>query len=487
MDGGVDSDEVIATEAALGLIHRLLTSSDPQVASLLRDRTFYIAPNVIPDGSELHHHTPERPRDSTLRPWDDDGDGVSDEDGVEDLDGDDEALQMRVVDPNGSLVARTEDARLMRARRPGDTGPFYRVYQEGIDNDLDGEYQEDRPGGIDPNRNYPGNWSIEQNGSGPFPGSEAELRAALDFALSHPNIAASQHYHSSGGVVLRPPSVPDWRLPSGDEQLYMSVARRGLEVTGYNLSTTVYDWNWPRGSSNTKSGQVWRDREGEVRGFPVAEDAYPAYGGSIDGLYSLFGVLAFANEIYQLGDDTDGDGRISDVERMQANDADMGGRAFKAWTSFDHPQLGPVEIGGWRKFGHNNPLGGRIQDEVDRNVRFALLQAEMMPLLELKALELEDLGDNVVRVTATVSNAGYQPTELQIRTEAGRAVPVRAHIELVGLAELLSEDDIVDLGVLAGHGEAEVSWLVRGDGAEVVVEAYHPKAGRASDRARLGG
>jgi len=486
VDGGVDSDEVIATEAALALIHHLVTSSDPDVAELLRSRTFYIAPNVIPDGSELHHHTAERPRDSTLRPWDDDGDGHLDEDGVEDLDGDDEALQMRVADANGTHVARAEDARLMRPRRPGDSGPFYRLYLEGIDNDGDGEFQEDRPGGIDPNRNYPGNWSMEQNGSGPFPASEAETRASLDFLLAHPNIAASQHYRSSGGVVLRPPSVPDWQLPAADQQLYMAVARRGLEVSGYNLSTSVYDWNWPAGSRNTRNGQVWRDQEGDMRGFPIADDAYPAFGGSIDGLYGLFGILAFANEIYQLGEDDNGDGRISDVERMAANDAEMDGAAFKDWTEFDHPQLGPVEIGGWRKFGQNNPVGDRIQDEVDRNVAFAVLQATMMPLLELKEVDVEDLGDDVSRITATVSNAGYQPTELAIRVDSGRDVPVRAVISLEGGAELLSDASEVDLGVLAGHGEAEVTWVVRGGGT-AVLEAYHPKAGRASLRVDLGG
>ncbi len=486
VDGGVDSDEVIATEAALGLIHRLLTSDDPQVTNLLATRTFYVAPNVIPDGSELHHHTPERPRDSTLRPWDDDGDGLLDEDGVEDLDGDGQALQMRVLDPTGTMVVMEEDARLMRQRRLGDTGPFYRVYLEGIDNDGDGSYQEDRPGGIDPNRNYPGNWSANQNGSGPFPGSESELRASLDFVLAHPNIAASQHYHSSGGVILRPPSVPDWSLPGPDEQLYVALARRGLEVTGYSLSTSVYDWNWPRGSSNKKPGQVWRNDEGEVESGPIAEDAYPAYGGSIDGLYSLFGILAFANEIYQLGEDEDGDGRISDLERMAANDAEMDGAAFANWTAFDHPQLGPVEIGGWKKFGQNNPIDDRIHDEVTRNVDFALLQAENMPLLSVTEVVTEDLGDGVTRITATVSNLGAQPTELAVRVESGKAVPVRASLVLSGAVELLSEDQEVDLGTIGGHQAAESTWLVRGSGT-VSVEAWHPKGGRTSDRVELGG
>ena len=310
-----------------------------------------------------------------------------------------------------------------------------------------------------------------------FPASEAETRASLDFLLAHANIAASQHYHSSGGVVLRPPSVPDWRLPNC----------RSAALHGGRTPWTGGEWIQPvhvglrlelarRLPQHQERDRCGGDQEGEVRGFPIAEDAYPAFGGSIDGLYGLFGILAFANEIYQLGEDDDGDGRISDVERMAANDAEMDGAAFKDWTDFEHPQLGPVEIGGWRKFGQNNPVGGRIQEEVDRNVAFAVLQASLMPLLELKALEVEDLGDGVSRITATVSNAGYQPTELAIREESGQAVPVRATISLDRDAQLLSAAAEVDLGMLAGHGEAEVTWVVRGGGT-AVVEAYHPKAG----------
>ncbi len=223
-----------------------------------------------------------------------------------------------------------------------------------------------------------------------------------------------------------------------------------------------------------------------MKGFPVAEDAYPAFGGSIDGLYSLFGILAFANEIYQLGEDDDGDGRIDDLERMRANDTDMAGEAFRDWSPFDHPQLGAVEIGGWRKFGQNNPIGGRIQQEVDRNVAFAMLQAEMMPALTVLSADVEDLGGGVSRIRVTVSNTGYQPTELAIREESGHAVSARASVTLEGGADLLSEDAEVDLGVLPGHGEVEVTWLVRGEGT-AQVEAYHPKAGRASDRVRIGG
>ena len=504
VDGGIDSDEVVAVEAALGLIHTLLTSSDPQTSDLLATRTFYVAPMVMPDATQRHYTTPVRPRDTTLRPWDDDNDGTADEDGPDDLDGDGMALQMRRIDPAGQWVKDERDGRAMRRRKPEDTGPFYALETESLDDDGDGQFAEDPFGGVDPNRNYPGNWSIEQGGAGPFPGSEPGLRAMLDFAASHPNIAASQHFHSSGGVILRPPSVPNVRLAQADETLYLDMSRMGLEATGYDLATTVYDWNWPRGSSNRKPTQVWRNQDGEVtspstagedmasagsgsdpRFDEVGTTAYPAYGGSIDGMYMLFGVFAFAIEIYAMGDDLNDDGNRDTVEQLQYNDEAMDGYAFKDWAPFDHPQLGPVEIGGWRKFGHNNPPPSELPREVERSVAFVLLQAEQVPRLALDEVKVDDLGENVYRLTASVRNEGYQPTELAIRFDQDRAVPVRLAVEGV---EVLSEEATQEVEVLPGFGSAEVAWLVRGRPAsEFAVRAWHPKAGRAREDGRLQG
>ena len=41
-----------------------------------------------------------------------------------------------------------------------------------------------------------------------------------------------------------------------------------------------------------------------------------AYGGFIDGMYLLFGVLSFANEIYTFGEDADGNGSITNLEGL---------------------------------------------------------------------------------------------------------------------------------------------------------------------------
>lgn len=485
VDGGIDADEVVSVEAALGLIHRLLTSDERRVRELIRTRTFYVAPVLMPDANQLHHVTPIRPRDTSLRPWDDDGDGRMDEDPPEDLDGDDQALTMVKPDPLGDWVRDEEDERIFRERRAGDEGPFYARYLEGVDNDGDGEYQEDRLGGVDPNRNYPGNWNIRHGGAGPYPGSERGVRAAFDFLVAHPEVAASQHFHSSGGVVLRPPSVPELELPAADRELYQDLARHGLEVTGYDLATSVYDWNWPSGSGNRKSGQVWRDADGDLRGWPPGRNAYPAYGGSIDGLYTVFGILAFANEMYAMGRDYDGDGEISEREQLRYNDEELDGYAFREYRSFDHPELGRVEIGGWKKFGHNNPPPDRLPGEVARNVDFVLMQAAHTPLLEVAEVEVEGLGGGVYRVTAEARNAGYQPTELALRRQQGRAEPVRMTLDGV---EVLDAGAERELGVLEGHTREVESWVVRGNpGYRLTVRLWHPKGGTTTAEARLPG
>ena len=498
IDGGVDSDEVISTEAALGLVHRLLTSNDKDIDNLRKTRVFYILPNLIPDGSELHHHTVLRPRDSTLKPWDDDNDGKFDEDPPEDLDGDNMALQMRVEDPSGDWVKDEKDDRLLRRRKPDDPGPYYERYSEGIDNDGDGDYNEDWPGGIDPNRNYPGNWSVKQRGAGAFPGSENELRSALDFIYDHPNISASQSLHSTGGVILRPPSVPEMKLPNADLSLYIALSERGLNITRYGLATSVYQWNWPRGSKNSGKGQLRRLENGTIKGMDPFdgggnhyghldhEDAYAAYGGALDGLYELFGVLAFANEIYRFGEDLDNDGRVSQSEQLKYDDEQMDSKVFKAWTPFDHPQLGKVEIGGWKKFGQNNPLPPYLEDEIERNVEFMLMQARALPLLSISDVKQEYLGKNIYRLTTTILNSGFQPTELAIRFVNNKSVPVRSYLSVSNKVMVLDDEKEKEIDKINGNGKEEVSWLVHGSkGSKVTINVYHPKGGRTSKEIKL--
>ncbi len=550
INGCLDSSEVVTTEGVLYTIKKLLDGygRDPRITRLLDRRTFYIVPRIMPDLTELYLTTPQNARSVSAEPIDDDGDGVADEDPDDDVNGDGHVVQMRVKDPNGEWKVSDRDPRLMVRRRPGEIdGVFYRVLTEGKDDDGDGRYNEDRVGGIDPNRNYPGNWAPvhTQAGAGPYPLYVQEVRAEVEFLEKHRNIAGYINHHSSGGVILRPSTThDDSTIPADDLRILRVLAAQALDETGYWLATSVFDWRWPAGTPDTKPGQTWRRSDGSlandpraaasggpgasllrtppalaqamrrtafdwaltfagsrIRGevdaaepiVPPADDdgghAYPAYGGSIEYTYELLGIVSYASEQWRAAYDFDLDknGTISDTERLAWNDQAFGGRLFVDWRPVKHPQLGEVEVGGWKKYTTSSPPPGKyLEEESERQFTFNVMLAEMLPALEVSSLEAKALGGGLFKVTAKVRNAGFIPTATQRMEKLRRAQPVVAALAATkGEVEVLDGKPQVALGTLPGAPSEgkDASWLVRVKGVapvEVTVTASTPTAGRAS-------
>ncbi|MCP4709335.1 MAG: hypothetical protein GY869_11970, partial [Planctomycetes bacterium] len=236
-DGNIHGGELLAGEGALYFIDMLLKgydSHDETICKLLNNSALYIVPNVNPDGRHISL-TGENHR-ANIRPVDDDRDGVFDEDPPDDLDGDGIIAQMRYKDPQGQWLASPDDPRHMIRRRRGETGgTTYQVLTEGIDNDQDTRFNEDSLGGIDLNRNFPANWHPAQRASGPFPLSEPESFALVKYITDRPNIAAIHTFHTTGGMILRFPTLgdQDWEFPAADIADYNDIAITGVEITGY--------------------------------------------------------------------------------------------------------------------------------------------------------------------------------------------------------------------------------------------------------------
>jgi hypothetical protein len=135
------SGEVTAAESALYFAWSILThyGRDPETTRLVDQSALYVKVKNNPDGSDLYLLTAQSNR-STVRPHDDDGDGLLDEDPPEDLDDDGLILQMRqkVEDGKGDFIIDPEDrsGRLMKRVGPGKGN--YKIFSEGIDNDGDG-------------------------------------------------------------------------------------------------------------------------------------------------------------------------------------------------------------------------------------------------------------------------------------------------------------------------------------------------------------
>jgi murein tripeptide amidase MpaA len=212
-DGNIHAAELTASTAVLYYLHELVTrfGIDAQVTQLLNTRTLYLCPRLNPDGAELAlADKPRHIRSSTRRyPFDEAPvEGLT----VEDVDGDGRVLFMRVPDPHGPYKKHATEPRLMVPRTPGEFGgEYYRLMPEGLLTHYDGlTIQVNRdPEGLDLNRNFPAFWrqEFEQTGAGPYPTSEPEVRAMVDFILKHPEKTELLCEYIQGGKYDTPETL----------------------------------------------------------------------------------------------------------------------------------------------------------------------------------------------------------------------------------------------------------------------------------------
>ncbi|MFC1565064.1 M14 family metallopeptidase, partial [candidate division KSB1 bacterium] len=228
----IHSSEVIASMSCNYTIWHLLDNygRDDKITDLVDNMVWYIVPRLDVDGAEAY--LTGKPAGKDPNPVDNDGDFMFDEDPPEDIDGDGVIVQMRKLDPEGTMKISDKDPRIMTRKAPDENGgKFYMIYTEGIDNDGDGKYNEDSYSTrFLSNRNYPGNWkpAIIQGGSGKYPLEETVTMAEYRFIADHPNITLYVQHHCCGRVILTPPSTSsDSEFPNkNDLRLYKIIGAR---------------------------------------------------------------------------------------------------------------------------------------------------------------------------------------------------------------------------------------------------------------------
>ncbi|MFC1562047.1 M14 family metallopeptidase, partial [candidate division KSB1 bacterium] len=389
IDGNIHSGELTGSAVTLYFMGYLLNNygTDPVVTELLDNLVFYIRPKFNPDGADLalFEHVSLR---STVRPFDNDGDGTADEDPGDDLDGDGWITRMRYRDPDGLMKKHPLDQRIMIRRESDETGgEYYTVVNEGIDNDGDGRINEDGPGGLDLNRNFPRNWELQylQSGAGAFPLSEPETYYTLKFLDSKPNTTFIIHNHTSGGFVYRLPSTADpSEFPPDDLELINLLSEEYTTLTGRPVRQSY------------TSPETHR------------------YGTLISWGYWDRGIIGWVPEYWPgIESDSDGNGRTDEAELLSYLEREFQGRYFTDWTQFDHPEYGSVEIGGFhRMFLSQNPPSELLEEECAEQVSWFLYIAQQVPMLEMTEPEVTALTDGRFRIQVTVSNRGFLPTNL---------------------------------------------------------------------------
>ena len=496
VDGNIHATEVAASAANLYFIHTLLTQygKDPEVTRALDTRAFYVCPRINPDGAEWALADKPKWIRSSTRPYpfdEEEPEGLV----VEDIDGDGRILQMRIADPNGVWKAHPEEPRLMVRREPDEVGgTYYRILPEGRYENYDGHTLKVKksPQGLDLNRNFPASWrqEFEQLGAGPYPTSEPEIRAVVDFIVKHRNITGGTTFHTWSGVLLRPfEHLADDEMHAEDLWVYQAQGKKGTELTGYPAISVYHEFRYhPK----------------EV------------IGGTFDWIYEHLGLFSWVVEIwspmreagitdYKFIDWFRDHPIADDLELIRWSDDKLGGLGHIPWQPFDHPELGRIEIGGWNRFhAFSNPPPKLLEKELARFPKWLLWQALISPKLALVHADAEALGDGAWKITLVVQNEGWLPTYVSKRALARKTVRgVMVDVALPDGATLAAGKAHDDHGQLEGRAykhtgvsfwpdrnvtddRARLEWVVRGKpGQEVGLVAQHDKAGTVRARVTL--
>jgi murein tripeptide amidase MpaA len=494
VEANIHSMEWTGCSAALHLVHKLLSEhgSDELVTRALDTRTFYVVPRLNPDGAERGLEEQRFIR-SSVRPYprEEREDGLH----VQDADGDGRVLDMRIEDPNGAWRQHPEEPMLLVRRDPVDDGdgPFYRLMPEGRIQNYDGATIKVPPPleGLDLNRNFPAEWAPEheQRGAGPYPTSEPEIRAYVQAVTERPNITGHVAYHTFSGVHLRPYSGrPDDDFPTQDLRAYKIIGEHGTELTGYPTASVFHDFKY--------------DPKQTIKG------------GADDWLYEHLGVFSWTTEFWSPMRDAGlkdyhyiewiREHPIEDDVTMMRWAREHYPDAYVDWYEYDHPELGKVELGGWDMVNYwfNVPFD-RLESEVAPHSDWAIFQALASPLLEVRSLDVERLGETSFLVRLVLQNSGFLPTSVSDKAVERKAVRgIEVELDLPDGARLIVGDAKTEVGQLKGRVDkrsttwwandeatsdlAKLEWVIEAPtGAEVGLTAGNLRAGTIRRRIEL--
>ena len=480
---GIEGNDLIGSSAAVQWLEHLIGQygHDAEVTRLLETTTIYIVPRLNPDAAEHFFARPRRETSLNGKPVDDDHDGLVDEDGAEDLNDDGLITWMRIEDPEGQYILDPKDNRLLvkADHLKGEVGAW-RYLLEGIDNDHDERWNEDGPGGVNFNRNFPHDYEFFASDAGIHQVSEAETRALADFVVDHPNIGIVVTYGSADNLS----KTPEGERPPGrrepltaiDEddvdyyrvmgELYREMLGIDEELEGASQRGTFSDWMYYHRGRLSLAARAWspgiavalceaaekEKKKTEEKGDEDAErssELEPDKGKQRSGK-----------------DDED---KRNEQERNELKWFDEHWpEAFIEWRPIEHPDFPDqrVEIGGYRPFALTNPPAQMAGQIAAKHADFLTKAARRLPRLGVRKIETHHLGRSVYDVEIQIENTGFLPTVLAHGQRTREVHPTRLVLKLDDDC-FLSGRRITTLPTIRGSGGmVEQRFVIRASGRD---------------------
>ena len=494
--GGIEGSYILSRELALGFASSLLKeSSTSEIRSLLDKITFYVFPDASPDATEQFFRELKYERNLNSRSTDDDRDFSFDEDPFEDLDKNGYITLMRVADPAGTFTESTEDNRVMVQSdlSKGQTGS-YLVYSEGIDNDKDGSFNEDGAGGVAFNSNLTYNYEEFGTNTGLHPVSEPESKALLDFLFDRFNIYATftfgpqdnlnpqQRPMGPGGLPGSAQALttsPDQPQAQGQGQVTAPPGQGQMPLMAQGQFPPMGSGQMPTGGQRRAMGmnrkitsiqksdetiiKLVSDKYREITGTRGTPTPKTAPGNFMEWSYYHYGRYSFSTPAWWFPVERDKNPEAAFLKYAEENKI---AEVFVPWTEINHPDFPgkKTEAGGIKPFAMINPPADKLEDLIAKNYKFIVAVAGLHPELEFLDTGIENMGDNVFRISLKVHNKGIFAT----CTEAGQnnmwTRLMRISLETADNQKFLSGQKVQRIQRLEGDASAEFSWLIMGKG-----------------------
>ncbi|MEX0890856.1 MAG: M14 family metallopeptidase [Gemmatimonadota bacterium] len=506
----LEGNQVVGSELALRTVASLLGSyaTDADVRDRLDNHVIYVVPRVNPDGAERMFAATREELRGNANPRDADNDVRVDEDGPDDLNGDGLITLMRVADPHGAFRPDSADARLMvRADAARGEAGGWTLYTEGLDNDGDGFYNEDGPGGVDINRNFQHAYPYYQPDAGPHMVSERESRALMDYVLGLENVALILSFGESDNLVRPPNQRGELAAPATVDLADFAVeSLDGLDEVGvFSTGGGGFGGFGGFGGGGSAAGQSGGRPSGgrqpattvnaaDQEYFRRASDSYreltgidrvlvtraPA-GAFADYGYYQFGVPSFTTPGFGVMDGEEvgeGDGDAALLAWLEARGID----GFVDWTPFQHPTLGQVEIGGFQPYVLSNPPAADLEALGRSHAGFTVWLGSLFPEVRVADTQVTNHGGGIFRITAEVENAGYLPTSTAHGVVARAVRPTMVQLGVDPDAIITGDAKTNFIQALDGSGRRQsYTWLIRGNaGDRIELRVRSQKAGLAN-------
>ncbi len=477
---GLDGQHRIGSETALAIASHL----GERWEEIGAGHTVYVIPAANPDNAawQLADDHPLMDFGGALVPVDEDRDRRLDEDGPQDLNGDGRITMMRIANPPiGSGLERThlidpDEPRLMREPKSSEGEHATHAYiVEGRDADGDGRIAEDGPGAVNLNRNFPYRWPEHQDDAGRHQLSEPETLAIAQWMLEHNEIVCVLVYGPDDTLMSIPvagKTDDTRRVPLGildeDKAAWEVVAARFKEHTGmtkgsgHDLPGSLLGWSYAHFGAFSFGTPVW------IR--PDLVEAKETDDEQADEAAEADESPASEEESSEEKEEERKKPSSDDGWWLRYSDDDRDGAGFVDWMPFEHPDLGPVEIGGFEPGFRMNPPAERAEALAEEQSAFVVELLDMLPRLEVDSPLVESLGGDIWRITLRLRNDGTLPMRPMMSARTRRLAPLIASLD-VDADRIIAGNRRQSVGAIDGGGSREITWtLIGAPGSRLTIE-----------------